>query len=114
RLASLMSSPAIEQLQVREIEGSIKEIGILQRNFNRLMQRIHQLIQENERQEKEKREALLQALQMQIKPHFLYNTLDTIYWMSKKHRAEPISKLVTALGKFFRFTLNAEREWTTL
>ncbi|SDD84526.1 Histidine kinase-, DNA gyrase B-, and HSP90-like ATPase [Paenibacillus sp. UNCCL117] len=113
-LAKLMSSPSIDQLQVWEIQGSVQEIGVLQRNFNRLMQRIQQLIQENEQQEKEKREALLQALQMQIKPHFLYNTLDTIYWMSKKHKAEPISKLVTALGKFFRFTLNAEQEWTTL
>ncbi|MFC4598558.1 sensor histidine kinase [Cohnella hongkongensis] len=33
---------------------------------------------------------------MQIQPYFLYNTLDTIYWMSLKHRAEPISKLFTA------------------
>jgi sensor histidine kinase YesM len=114
QLARLMSYTSIDHLHVREIQGSVHEIGILQRNFNRLMDRIQQLMQENERKEKEKREALLQTLQMQIHPHFLYNTLDTIYWMSKKHQAEPISKLVAALGKFFRFTLNAGQEWTTV
>ncbi|WP_169306730.1 cache domain-containing sensor histidine kinase [Cohnella pontilimi] len=114
QLARLMSYSSIGHLQVRDIQGSIHEIGILQRNFNRMMERIQQLMQENERKEKEKREALLQALQMQIHPHFLYNTLDTMYWMSKKHKAEPISKLVAALGKFFRFTLSSGQEWTTL
>lgn len=114
KLAKHMSFPSLDNLQFREIQGSIREISMLQRSFNRLMQRLKELIQENERKEKEKREALLQALQMQIKPHFLYNTLDTIYWMSKKYNADSISKLVTALGKFFRFTLNAGQEWTTL
>ncbi|MFB9273766.1 cache domain-containing sensor histidine kinase [Cohnella cellulosilytica] len=114
QLARMMSSTSLDHLHVRDIQGSIHEIGILQRNFNRLMDRIQQLMQDNERKEKEKREALLQTLQMQIQPHFLYNTLDTIYWMSKKHQAEPISKLVAALGKFFRFTLNSGQEWTTL
>ncbi|MDB4865807.1 MAG: sensor histidine kinase [Cohnella sp.] len=114
QLARLMSYSSIGHLHVRDIQGSVHEIGILQRNFNRLMDRIGQLMQENERKEKEKREALLQALQMQIHPHFLYNTLDTMYWMSKKHQAEPLSKLVAALGKFFRFTLNSGQEWTTL
>jgi two-component system sensor histidine kinase YesM len=114
RLSRLMSNTSIDHLQVRDIQGSVHEIGILQRNFNRLMDRIQQLIQENERKEQEKRDALMHALQMQIHPHFLYNTLDTIYWMSKKHQAEPISKLVAALGKFFRFTLNSGKDWTTL
>jgi Predicted signal transduction protein with a C-terminal ATPase domain len=114
KLAKHMSFPSLDNLQFREIHSSIREITMLQRSFNRLMQRIQELLQENERKEREKREALFQALQMQIKPHFLYNTLDTIYWMSKKYNADSISKLVTALGKFFRFTLNAGQEWTTL
>jgi len=113
-LARLMGYASKDNLHVRETLGPIREISILQVSFNRMMDRIQLLIRENERQQKEKREALLQALQMQIHPHFLYNTLDMIYWMAKKHRAEPISKLVTALGRFFRFTLNAGQEWTTL
>lgn len=113
-LARLMSFASKNNLHVRDTLGSIREIGMLQVNFNLLMERIQQLLHENERQQREKREALLQALQMQIHPHFLYNTLDTIYWMSKKHKADSISKLVTALGRFFRFTLSAGQEWTTL
>ncbi|MDQ0873904.1 two-component system sensor histidine kinase YesM [Paenibacillus sp. V4I3] len=113
-LARLMVFAAQDNLHVRETLGHIQEISLLQVSFNRMMDRIQTLIQENERQQKEKREALLQALQMQIHPHFLYNTLDMIYWMAKKHNADSISKLVTALGRFFRFTLNAGQEWTTL
>lgn len=113
-LARVMSERSIDDLYVNDTSNRILEIGILQKNFNRLMSRIQHLMKENEKEQKEKREALLHALQMQIHPHFLYNTLDTIYWMSKKHQAEPISKLVSALGKFFRHTLSAGQEWTTL
>ncbi|WP_187274107.1 sensor histidine kinase [Paenibacillus sp. N3.4] len=113
-LARLMSTTSIDNLHMRENVGSIREISILQRNFNRLRERIQQLLLDNERQQKEKREALMQAMQMQIQPHFLYNTLDTIYWMSKEYEADSISKLVTALGRFFRFTLHSGQEWTSM
>ncbi|WP_041048464.1 sensor histidine kinase [Gordoniibacillus kamchatkensis] len=113
-LARLMSTTSIDNLHMRENVGSIREISILQRNFNRLRERIQQLLRDNEVQQKEKRDALLQAMQMQIQPHFLYNTLDTIYWMSKEYEADSISKLVTALGRFFRFTLHSGQEWTSM
>jgi two-component system sensor histidine kinase YesM len=113
-LARLMSTTSIDNLHMRENVGSIREISILQRNFNRLRERIQQLLHDNEVQQKEKRDALMQAMQMQIQPHFLYNTLDTIYWMSKEYEADTISKLVTALGRFFRFTLHAGQEWTSM
>ncbi|QMV41276.1 sensor histidine kinase [Cohnella cholangitidis] len=113
-LAKVMSVASIDNLNVREQMSSIREISILQRNFNRLVDRTQQLLIENENAQKQKGDAQLKTLQMQIQPHFLYNTLDTIYWMSKKHGAEPISKLVTALGKFFRFTLNSSLERVSL
>jgi two-component system sensor histidine kinase YesM len=113
-LARLMSTTSIDNLHMRENVGSIREISILQRNFNRLRERIQQLLHDNEVQQKEKRDALMQALQMQIQPHFLYNTLDTIYWMSKEYEADSISKLVTALGRFFQFTLHSGQEWTSM
>ncbi|UJF34869.1 sensor histidine kinase [Paenibacillus hexagrammi] len=113
-LARLMSTTSIDNLHMREPVGSIREISILQRNFNRLRDRIQQLLLDNELQQKEKRDALMQAMQMQIQPHFLYNTLDTIYWMSKEYEAASISKLVTALGRFFRFTLHSGQEWTSM
>ena len=113
-LAKVMTLASLNNLHLREHVSSIKEISILQRNFNRLMDRIQQLLIENEEEQKQRGEAQLESLQMQIQPHFLYNTLDTIYWMSKKHGAESISKLVTALGKFFRFTLSSSLERVTL
>ncbi|MEK8130005.1 sensor histidine kinase [Paenibacillus filicis] len=113
-LARLMTTTSIDNLHMRENVGPIREISILQRNFNRLRERIQQLLHDNEQQQKEKREALMQVMQMQIQPHFLYNTLDTIYWMSKEYEADSISKLVTALGRFFRFTLHSGQEWTSM
>lgn len=113
-LAKVMTMASMNNLNLRENMSSIQEISILQRNFNRLMDRIQELMAENERQQKEQGAAQLKTLQMQIQPHFLYNTLDTIYWMSKKHQAEPISKLVTALGKFFRFTLGSGLDRVTM
>jgi len=114
RLSRLMSLAADGNLDVRDHSESFKEIIVLQKSFNTLMERTKRLIQENEREQKEKREAVLRALQTQIHPHFLYNTLDTIYWMAKNFKADAISQLVSALGRFFRLSLNAGQEWTTV
>ncbi|MED4780982.1 sensor histidine kinase [Brevibacillus choshinensis] len=114
RLAGLMTTASTGNLDVRETKEGFREIEVLQDNFNLLLGRIQHLLEENEREQSEKREAMLQALQMQIHPHFLYNTLDTIYWMSKKYKADTVSKLVAALGRFFRLSLDAGMEWTTI
>ncbi|MFK4997539.1 histidine kinase [Bacillus sp. N9] len=52
----------------------------------------------------------LKLLQSQINPHFLYNTLDSIYWMAKEHDGEEIGEMVLNLSKFFRFSLNKGSE----
>lgn len=112
-LAKSMTNASFN-LRSRENMSVIREISVLQRNFNQLLERIQQLLIDNESEQKRRGEAQLKSLQMQIQPHFLYNTLDTIYWMSKKHHAEPISKLITALGKFFRFTLSSGLDRVTM
>lgn len=56
----------------------------------------------------------LRALQAQINPHFLYNTLDTINWMAIQRNAEDISGIVTSLAKYFRLTLRKGRDVVTL
>ena len=53
-------------------------------------------------------------MQAQIIPHFLYNTLDSIHWMARAHHAPDISKMVSALGTFFRHSLNKGNEYTTI
>jgi two-component system sensor histidine kinase YesM len=71
---------------------------------------IRNLIEEVAEVQRAKREAELQVLQEQIKPHFLYNTLDTIHWMAQEHGAADITAVVAALTKLFRIGLSRGRE----
>lgn len=64
------------------------------------------LTEENYRVHLQERKAQLLALQAQINPHFLYNTLECINWMAFRHGAEDISQAVTALARYFRLTLS--------
>jgi two-component system, sensor histidine kinase YesM len=65
-------------------------------------------------EQKKKREAELQVLQAQIKPHFLYNTLDTIQWMAQEYKADDIIRMIGALTNLFRIGLNRGFEWIPL
>lgn len=58
----------------------------------------------------QEREAQLRALQAQINPHFLYNTLDTINWIAIGHNAPEISNMINGLAKYFRLSLNKGRD----
>ena len=56
----------------------------------------------------------LKALQSQINPHFLYNTLDTIIWMAEADKTDQIVELVSALSNFFRISLSKGKDWITI
>lgn len=86
------------------------ELGKLETTFNRMSQRIHSLISEVYELEIQRKAAEMITLQAQIKPHFLYNILDSINWMAWDGNTQEISKVVTSLGKFFRLSLSAGRE----
>lgn len=89
---------------------SFDEIGILQEHFNSMIQNIRHLIKEKYEVEIEKKSAELKALQAQINPHFLYNTLDMIHWMALSYQAEDISYIVGNLAKFFRLSLSGGKD----
>jgi len=93
-------------LTVRHASARQDEIGMLGRSFNRMLVELRRLIQLNERKERQKREAELRSLQDNIKPHFLYNTLDTIHWMARKKGADEVSEMVESLSKLFRIGLS--------
>ncbi|WP_078551675.1 cache domain-containing sensor histidine kinase [Bacillus alkalicellulosilyticus] len=82
------------------------EVSRLGRGFNKMLTQINKLITLTEQQEKKKREAEFHSLQANIKPHFLYNTLDTIQWMAHKKNATDIADVVNSLSKLFRIGLS--------
>ncbi|MGA2641039.1 MAG: sensor histidine kinase, partial [Spirochaetia bacterium] len=85
--------------------GNRDEIGQLTERFNFMIAEVEQLIEEKYRLGKEVKNLELKALQAQINPHFLYNTLDLINWMSVRHNAGEIRTLVTALSRFYKLSL---------
>jgi two-component system, sensor histidine kinase YesM len=86
------------------------EIGQLGRSFNTMIAEIKKLIDVVYNEQKSKREAELRTLQSQIKPHFLYNTLDTIHWMAKKYGAKDVIQVISALTNLFRIGLSKGNE----
>ncbi|MDO5422602.1 MAG: sensor histidine kinase [Eubacteriales bacterium] len=91
-----------------EIESE-DEIGKLSRNFNRMLERIDNLKGQVVQEQENKRRYELQALQAQINPHFLYNTLDSIIWMAETNDKN-IVPMTEALAKLFRISLNKGNE----
>ncbi|AIQ60501.1 sensor histidine kinase [Paenibacillus borealis] len=85
------------------------DFHMLERSVDHLILRVRTLVEEKYRAEIHEREAQLQALQAQINPHFLYNTLDTINWIAIGKGATDISQMIDSLAKYFRLSLNKGR-----
>lgn len=99
----------VEQNDFREIEigkSFGQETKDLYRQFNYMVRRINSLIDEVYKAQINEKEAELLALQQQINPHFLYNTLDSIAWMSMAYKAEDIRYMVMSLASMMRYSLN--------
>jgi two-component system sensor histidine kinase YesM len=97
------------------------EISMLANQFNQMITQIDELIQKNYKakiKEKEllflEKEAELNALQQQINPHFLYNTLENIKWLGYKHGDMEICNMITALSDFFRENISHKDKFITL
>jgi two-component system sensor histidine kinase YesM len=78
----------------------------LYRNFDFMIARIQTLMKEEYKLGRNITRAELRALQAQINPHFLYNTLDLINWGAMDYGADSVAKLARDLGQFYRLTLN--------
>lgn len=91
-----------------EISGN-DEIAVLDRQFNHMLKRLNELIQKNYIQQLEKKETELKNLQLQINPHFLYNTLETISSTAAVKQAFEVCDLCEKLGDIFRYSLGKGR-----
>ena len=106
QLMSFMRKAESGDLSVRYKGERMDEIGLLGRSFNMMLVQINKLITLNELQERQKRDAELRSLQAHIKPHFLYNTLDTIHWLARKKGAVDVAEVVESLSRLFRIGLS--------
>jgi two-component system sensor histidine kinase YesM len=86
------------------------EIGMLSNTFNIMTRKIKELMEENVLEQKLKRKSELKALQSQINPHFLYNTLDSIIWMSEGGKNQEVVIMTSSLAKLLRQSISNEDE----
>jgi two-component system sensor histidine kinase YesM len=90
---------------------STDEVGLLVHSYNKLSDRIGRLKEQVQLNETMKKEADILALQAQINPHFLYNTLSSIHWIALMNKDGQVADMVGALSDFMRFSLNKGEEF---
>lgn len=90
------------------------EVGQLANGFNDMCIRISDLMKQVEREEEQKRTAEFRALSAQMNPHFLYNTLDCIYWACMKNGNMDVANVALNISNVFRLGLNKGNEITTV
>lgn len=115
RLSGLMRETELGRFRLAE-EQELKgvEVGMLARSFNAMISRIEELIRQNVRVETNQKEAELYALQSQINPHFIYNTLETIGMAVEEGERETVVEMVTLLGRMLRFSVSNRSKFVTL
>jgi two-component system sensor histidine kinase YesM len=117
RLAAWITAPmkkldrAVKELEAGETRvdfdaGGPYEVDHLSRSIQSMVSTMRHLMDDIIQQEEEKRRSELDVLQSQINPHFLYNTLDSVVWMTENGRTEDAVVMLTALARFFRISLS--------
>jgi two-component system sensor histidine kinase YesM len=110
-LVALSSSIAEGNLDVRAALPRVQELETLTENLNIMADKIKTLIDENIREQRNLQKSEMKALQAQITPHFLYNTMDSIVWLAEGNRNEQVISITRAFSDFFRISLNRGDEW---
>ncbi|MGF0033967.1 cache domain-containing sensor histidine kinase [Bariatricus sp. SGI.154] len=112
-------SEAIDKFSAGDFEQQVKvtthdEVGEVAECFNRMVGDIRTLIDENYVITLQEKESELAALQAQINPHFLYNTLDSLYWQAQEADNEELAETILALSQLFRLVLSQGKKEVTV
>lgn len=99
---------------IRAPKDENDEIQLLSQNFNQMVERIGDLVEDVKLEQLQLRDTELKLLQSQINPHFLYNTLDTIVWLAEDKQYEEVITMVNALSDFFRTSLSKGKSFITI
>jgi two-component system sensor histidine kinase YesM len=114
RLANSMKAVEYQNFDVGVNQIRSDEIGILERRFNSMLQRIKELIQFEYKSKMEKRTAQLKVLQAQINPHFLYNALQSIGGVALSKKVPEVYEHVRAISDLFRYTVKMKDDLVTI
>ncbi|XID94626.1 sensor histidine kinase [Paenibacillaceae bacterium WGS1546] len=106
RLRAEMAKLRTGNFNISLNDPSKDEIGEIHQGFMRMAGQLKRTIEEEYVGRIRRREAELTALQAQINPHFLYNTLDSIHWLAMKHRNYDVSEQIEALSEIFKHVLS--------
>lgn len=101
----------LDKLNIKEQKD---EVGNLVTNYNYMIDEIHSLLLQQFELGQERKSSELKALQSQVNPHFLYNTLDMINWMAQKNESENIRDTVYSLSKYYKLILNKGQDIITI
>lgn len=110
RVVHSMKRAEIGDLAIRVRTNSRDETSALARGFNSLLERISSLLEEVKREQERKNKAELMLLQAQIKPHFIFNTLESINALAVQNEGRKVSQLVHRLGTMLRISFNQREE----
>ena len=114
KLAVTMQAVEQGDFSVRSQVRTDNEVGRLGDSFNHMIATIQNLMAQKLRIEEQKRQSDWNLLQAQIKPHFIYNTLDSIIWMSHAGRNEEVVEMTSALAQLLRNSIGSGKEIITL
>lgn len=101
-------------MSIRFAIPEIKEIAELGEFFNKMMQKVEDSIQQIYVVQKQRRDAEMKALVLQINPHFLYNTLSSIIWLSNADKKDEVIEMTSSLATLFRISISKGQEIVTI
>jgi len=113
-LKNKMKQAESGNLEVKAHSTNSDEIADLCHSFNVMLEKIKELLENSIKEHENLKKSELKAMQAQINPHFLYNTLDAIVWMTEANNKERVVDITKALSSFFRISLSKGRDWITI